>query len=54
MSEGQFIQLTSGTTSRHGAQASAWEILLAPQKGKTSRRKLDARLKVERAAWDIS
>jgi hypothetical protein len=52
MSEKQYVQLTSGA-SRQKAQASAWDILLAPQnKGRTSRRKLDARLKAERDAWD--
>jgi PHD/YefM family antitoxin component YafN of YafNO toxin-antitoxin module len=51
MSEKDFARLTTGAA--RNATRSAWEILLAPGgKGKTSRRKADARLKIERDAWD--
>jgi hypothetical protein len=51
LSEEDFARLNSGGTRR--AQASAWDILLAPAtKGKISRRKVDARIKTEREAWN--
>jgi len=51
LSEEDFARLNTGGARR--AQASAWDILLAPTaKGKTSRRKVDARVKAERDAWD--
>ena len=51
LSEEDFARLSSGGARR--AQVSAWEILLAPAaKGKVSRRKVDARIKMEREAWD--
>ena len=51
LSEEDFARLNSGGARR--AQASAWDILLAPPtKGKISRRKVDARIKTEREAWD--
>jgi hypothetical protein len=50
ISEKDFARLTTGGV--HKAALSAWEILLAPAgNGKTSRRKVDARVKAERAAW---
>ena len=51
LSEEDFARLNSGGMRQ--AQASAWDILLAPAvKGKISRRKVDARIKTEREAWD--
>jgi hypothetical protein len=51
LSEEDFARLNSGGARR--AQTSAWDILLAPAaKGKISRRKVDARIKTEREAWD--
>lgn len=51
LSEEDFARLNSGGMRR--AQTSAWDILLAPAaKGKISRRKVDARIKTERQAWD--
>jgi hypothetical protein len=51
LSEEDFARLNSGGARR--AQVSAWDILLAPTtKGKISRRKVDARIKTEREAWD--
>ena len=51
LSEEDFVRLNSGGMRR--AQASAWDILLAPAaKGKISKRKVDARIKTEREAWD--
>lgn len=51
LSEQDFARLNAG--GAHQPQASAWDILLAPTtKGKTSRRKVDARIKSERDAWN--
>jgi hypothetical protein len=51
LSEEDFTKLNSG--GARPAHASAWDILLAPPaKGKISRRKVDARIKTEREAWD--
>ena len=51
LSEEDFARLNSGGMRQ--APASAWDILLAPAaKGKISRRKVDARIKTEREAWD--
>jgi hypothetical protein len=48
----QFAQLTGGAI-RQKAPFSAWEILLAPAAhGNASRRKVGAKLKAERDAWD--
>jgi PHD/YefM family antitoxin component YafN of YafNO toxin-antitoxin module len=52
MSEQQFAQLTAGALRRK-APSSAWEILLAPAANSGApRRKVDAKLKAERDAWD--